>query len=107
MSTGAVEVAGSSAVESVELIKAHRRTVWQVIRGNPLALAGAVVVGLWVLLAIAAPLVTPYDPISSQDAYNTLAPPTTAHLLGTDDNGRDLLSRLAYGGRASLGIGVV
>ncbi len=107
MSIGAVEVAGSIAVESVDLVKTRRRTVWQVIRGNPLALAGAIVVGLWVLLAIAAPLVTRYDPISAQDAYNTLAPPSAAHLLGTDDNGRDVLSRLAYGGRASLGIGVV
>jgi ABC-type dipeptide/oligopeptide/nickel transport system permease subunit len=107
MSTGAVEIAVGSAVESVELIKTRRRTMWQVIRGNPLALAGAVVVGLWVLLAIAAPLVTRYDPISSQDAYNTLAPPTAAHWLGTDDNGRDVFSRLAYGGRASLGIGVI
>lgn len=84
-----------------------RRGAWRVIARNPLALAGMVIVVLWVLLALLAPLVTRYDPITSQDAYNTLASPSSAHWLGTDDTGRDQLSRLAYGGRASLGIGVV
>lgn len=90
-----------------ELVAAPRPRLWRVLARNPLALAGGVVVALWLLLAIAAPLVTPYDPITSQDAYNTLAPPAAHHLLGTDANGRDVLSRLAYGGRASLGVGVV
>ncbi len=105
--TSAVEVTGGPGMlEAAELV-VQRRRVWHVIARNPLALTGAVVVGLWLLLAIAAPLVTPYDPISSQDAYNTLAPPSLHHLLGTDDTGRDVLSRLAFGGRASLGVGVV
>ncbi|HVA89541.1 MAG TPA: ABC transporter permease [Chloroflexota bacterium] len=84
-----------------------QRRAWKIIARNPLAMAGLAIVILWVLLAIFAPLVTRYDPITSQDAYHTLAAPTAAHWLGTDDTGRDVLSRLAYGGRASLGIGVV
>lgn len=104
---GATAVELTVGAESGDLITAQRRGLWRVILRNRLAVAGAIVVGFWLLLAIAAPLVTPYDPITSQDAYNTLAPPAAAHLLGTDENGRDLLSRLAYGGRASLGVGVI
>jgi peptide/nickel transport system permease protein len=92
--------------ETAETVLTTRGRLRRVLLRNRLALAGAVVVLLWVLLAIAAPWVTKYDPISSQDAYNTLAAPSATHLLGTDDTGRDVLSRLAYGGRASLGIGV-
>jgi len=87
--------------------QSSRRRAWRIIARNRLAMVGLVIVVLWVLLAILAPLVTRYDPITSQDAYHTLAGPTAAHWLGTDDTGRDVLSRLAYGGRASLGIGVL
>ncbi len=54
-----------------------------------------------VLMAIFAPLVAPYDPLK-QDIPNRLASPSSAHWLGTDDIGRDVLSRLLYGARASL-----
>jgi peptide/nickel transport system permease protein len=108
MGASAVEIAGDTgAVEEAGLITSRRPRLWRVILRNPLATAGAVVVALWLLLAVAAPLVTPYDPITSQDAYNTLAAPSAHHLLGTDDTGRDVFSRVAFGGRASLGVGVV
>ena len=84
----------------------HRPPLWRLILRSRLALLGLLVVCFWVGLAVCAPLVTPYDPLTSQDAYNTLAPPSGAHWLGTDDTGRDVLSRLAFGGRNSLGIGV-
>ena len=60
----------------------------------------AVLVG-FVLLAIVAPLVAPYDPTATSFA-NTLAPPSPEHWLGTDEAGRDTLSRLMYGARTSL-----
>ncbi len=107
MGANAVELAGGPPDGLVEPAEAsRRRPLWRVILRDRLALIGAIIVGLWLVLAVAAPLVTRYDPIASQDAYNTLAGPSAAHLLGTDATGRDALSRLAFGARASLGIGV-
>ena len=99
-------VGGTGPIETAEDITPRQRRLWQIILRNRLAVAGGVIVLLWIIAAIAAPILTRYDPVTWQDSYHTLAPPSTAHLLGTDDNGRDVLSRLLYGGRASLGIGV-
>lgn len=66
---------------------------------------GAVIVVVFVLVGAFAPLLAPYDPIAI-DLTNTLQPPSAAHLLGTDDSGRDVLSRLIYGTRISLTIGI-
>ncbi|HEY3110866.1 MAG TPA: ABC transporter permease, partial [Chloroflexota bacterium] len=68
-------------------------------------------VGLAILLALllcaaTADLIAPYDPLK-QDLYASFGPPTLAHLLGTDDLGRDVLSRIIYGSRISLQAGVV
>ncbi len=76
------------------------------LRRNRAAMAGLVVVGLLVLLALFAPLIAPADPIA-QDLDIRLLPPTREHWLGTDDLGRDLLSRIIYGGRVSLTVGLV
>ncbi len=73
---------------------------------NRMALVGGCVVVLFVVVALAAPLLAPYDPVQS----NWLAvrkPPSAVHWLGTDDLGRDILSRLIWGARASLLAGVV
>lgn len=67
---------------------------------------GAFIVGALVLAAIAAPIVAPYDP-SAQDLDNRYAPPSQAHLMGTDPFGRDILSRIVWGTRISLAVGVV
>lgn len=69
----------------------------------------AVAVGILLVLvgiAIAAPLLAPKDP-SAIDPFNTLAHPSSAHLLGSDENGRDTLSRLIYGSRVSLIVGLI
>ncbi|SDT11344.1 ABC transporter permease [Jiangella sp. DSM 45060] len=63
------------------------------------------IVALLVLAAVAAPLLAPYEP-NAQDLRNTLQPPGGGHLLGTDDFGRDQLSRLFYALRSSLFIGL-
>ncbi len=65
---------------------------------------GLVIVGIMLLLAILAPVLTPYDPIQ-QDLQHTLQPPSSAHWLGTDKLGRDVLARLLYGARVDLRIG--
>lgn len=73
---------------------------------NKLAAASAAAIVLIVLAAVFAPLIAPYDP-NAMDLKNTLMAPSSAHLLGTDESGRDVLSRILYGARVSLVIGIV
>lgn len=75
------------------------------LRRAPLGFAGALLLATFALVAIAAPLIAPYDPLSI-DVSNGLAAPSWTHLLGTDHLGRDVLSRLLFGARASLGAAV-
>jgi glutathione transport system permease protein len=82
------------------------RDAWARLRRNRFAVAGGVVAILLTLLAIAAPLVAPYDPIA-QDYDHLLQGPSRQHLMGTDNFGRDILSRIIYGGRISLSVGVL
>lgn len=79
---------------------------WRRLRRNRAALAGLLLVGFFAVLAVLAPVAAPYDPIS-QDLDARLLPPSRQHWLGTDDLGRDLLSRIIYGGRVSLMVGIV
>jgi peptide/nickel transport system permease protein len=74
---------------------------------HPSAMAGLVIIGLLILLAVFAPLLAPHPP-DIQNLPNRLAPPgSPGHPLGTDELGRDMLSRLLYGARISLAIGVI
>jgi len=70
-----------------------------------LALVGAILLIVLLLSAIFGPTLAPYDP-ELQDLFNITQPPSTAHWLGTDELGRDLLSRLLIGGRISLAVGL-
>lgn len=74
-------------------------------RENKLAVASAVVIILIALAAIFAPLVAPYDP-TAQDLTNRLQGMSWQHIFGTDQLGRDVLSRMIYGARISLCIGI-
>jgi peptide/nickel transport system permease protein len=74
-------------------------------RRSHVGLVGAVLVCAFLLVAALAPLLSPYDPISA-DFANVLSPPTRAHLFGTDDIGRDILSRVIHGSRISLQAGL-
>jgi peptide/nickel transport system permease protein len=67
-------------------------------------MAGIVVVGLLVLVAVLAPVLAPYDPIA-QHLTDVLQPPSAAHWLGTDKFGRDVLSRLIWGAQVDLRVG--
>jgi peptide/nickel transport system permease protein len=73
---------------------------------NKLSVIGAVVVFALITISLLAPVIAPYDP-TSIDVYNVLSPPDKAHLLGTDELGRDLLSRIIWGSRVSLKVGFV
>jgi peptide/nickel transport system permease protein len=71
-----------------------------------LAGVGGAIVGAVVLAALLGPLVAPYSP-TQQDVRNILKPPAVAHLLGTDELGRDTLTRVLYGAQVSLQVGVL
>jgi peptide/nickel transport system permease protein len=73
---------------------------------NPTLLVGLSLLGLIVLAALCAPLLTSYDPIE-QDLGNALADPGGEHLLGTDQLGRDVWARLLYGARVDLRVGAL
>jgi peptide/nickel transport system permease protein len=81
-----------------------RRTVMQFCSHRPLGAAGAAIIVLMILCAIAAPVITPYHPLETDFAAQ-LTPPNVQHWLGTDAFGRDLLSRLMYGSRTALLVG--
>jgi peptide/nickel transport system permease protein len=80
--------------------------VWRRFRRSGGALAGAAIVALIALLALAATLVAPSDPLAQQIATGAQAPSAT-HLFGTDKLGRDVFSRVVYGARISIRIGFV
>ena len=73
---------------------------------RPAAALGLIVVVLFVVVALAAPLLAPYDPLATSWSAIRRAP-SAAHWMGTDENGRDMLSRIVWGARASLLAGVV
>ncbi len=81
----------------------YRPGLFETIARDKKALVGAIVLVLFALAAITAPLIAPYDP-NAMD-YEMIVAPSWAHLLGTDDLGRDLLSRLIYGAQVSLFVG--
>jgi peptide/nickel transport system permease protein len=81
----------------------RRVSAWFYFWHNPLALLGLGVLVFMIIVAVAAPVVAPFDP--DEISYDFLAPPSREHLLGTDDVGRDVLSRLIYASRVSLSVG--
>ncbi len=76
------------------------------LRNNPLALAGILIFVSAVLISIFAPFIAPYEPLE-QDIVNRLQGPSVDHWFGTDQLGRDIFSRVLYGGRLSLPAGIM
>ena len=81
------------------------RDAWRRLTRNKLGMGGLVVICLLLLVAVFADLLAPYDPARLFPGQS-YAPPSAAHWLGTDDVGRDVLSRLVHGARVSLAVGV-
>lgn len=73
------------------------------LRGNHIALIGLIIVVVYCVLALLAPLLSPYDPVD-MDFFAILQGPDRTHLLGTDEFGRDILSRLLYGARSTVAV---
>jgi peptide/nickel transport system permease protein len=81
--------------------RARRWTVLRQAARTRLGPLGVVVMLVAIVVALSAPVISPYDPLK-QDLGNTLARPDRAHLMGTDNVGRDVLSRMVWGTRVSL-----
>jgi len=76
------------------------------LRRNRAAMLGLFLIGLFVFVAVAAPIIAPYSPTTGR-IVDKFKPPSTAHLLGTDLQGRDILSRIIWGARSSLWVAVL
>ena len=89
-----------------ETIESPGRRAWRRLKKRKGAMFGLGVVGIMVALAILAPWIAPYDPIKQSWSVVRKAP-SALHWLGTDEVGRDLLSRILFGARASLSAGLI
>src|ERR1700730_1274610 len=94
-----------AAIRSDELESPSRRALRRLFKRKG-AVIGLVVIATFLLLAVFAPLVTPYDPIATSWTLVRKAP-SAQHWFGTDDLGRDTLTRVIFGARASLMAGLI
>jgi peptide/nickel transport system permease protein len=108
--TSGIQDAALASETMFEQIPYEARTMsqmaWRAFRRHKPAMIGLAIILLLVFGAIFAPVISPYDPNAS-DLDHMLAAPSSKHLMGTDELGRDLLTRILYGGRVSLSIGVM
>jgi peptide/nickel transport system permease protein len=84
----------------------RRQQAWAVLRRQKLAMAGVIIVGLFLVIAVLGPKIAPYDPLR-QTIKERFSPPSQAHWLGQDEFGRDILSRLLNGAWISCEVGVL
>jgi peptide/nickel transport system permease protein len=96
---------GDEAWEEAPPPYSEAKRMLSVFFGRPLPVAGLICIVFLIVLAVFAPLIAPYDPYK-MDILHKLQAPSHEHLLGTDSLGRDTLSRIIYGTRTSLVIGV-
>ncbi len=85
--------------------QSYYRVSWQILKKNKLAMVCLVIIILIVLAAIFAPFLTPYDP-NINDMPNRFLAPCADHIMGTDEYGRDIFTRILYGCRISLSVGI-
>lgn len=109
MTDESIHVADATAVlphSSSTRANEYRRLLRKLIWTRKSSGVGAVIVLLFLFIALAAPIISPFDP-ADQDLTNRYSPPNSENLFGTDNFGRDLLSRIIWGARISLVVGVV
>ncbi len=95
---------GNTALPGKQLIS-QRQRAWRSFRNNKSALVGLVMIITLVIVALFAPWVAPHDPLD-QSIINKFAAPSSDNLLGTDNYGRDVFSRIVYGTRVALEVGI-
>ncbi|MBW4083646.1 ABC transporter permease [Paenibacillus sp. S150] len=91
---------------SRRLRKEQRLLTFLRLRSNHALLIGSIILAILIILGIVGPLLTPYDPFAMK-VVDRLKPPSATHWFGTDEFGRDLLTRVLYGARVSISIGLV
>lgn len=97
-----------ASTEDAPLGKSPLQMARRRFRANGLAVGSLYAIGLLYVIAILAPLLAPYDPSAIENVLDTrYLPPSSAHWFGTDEFGRDLLSRALYGARVSLSVGLL
>jgi peptide/nickel transport system permease protein len=84
----------------------QRTRAWRLLAGNPVTVLSALVLGAVVIIAVTASFITPYG-VNDVDVPQALRPPSGAHWMGTDELGRDVLSRVLMGVQASMKVAVV
>lgn len=89
-----------------KLKKEHRALRIRRFKSNYALIIGAVIFLFYVLMAVAGPFLAPYDPYE-MNVVDRLKPPGAEHWLGTDEFGRDLMTRIVYGARVSLSVGLI
>ncbi|MBI5213185.1 MAG: ABC transporter permease [Nitrospirae bacterium] len=82
------------------------KIIWHRFKKNPLSVTGLAIILSLAAVALFAPVLSPHEP-TKIDVYNVLSPPSSNHPFGTDELGRDLLSRMIWGSRASLKVGFI
>jgi len=103
---GASQTIGQILMDGAGMKRARRSRFWTALRRNRLALVGLVIVAIGTIAAIGANALAPYDPVQIS-ARARLVGPSMSHLMGTDNLGRDTLSRVLYGVRMSVVIAVL
>ena len=103
-SFGLNALSGKKEKEKEEVPESWGKITWRRFCKNKVAVWSLVLFGAIILMAVLAPLISPFDPAQTTGAFDE--GPSAAHLLGTDDVGRDVLSRLIYGSQVSLIVGI-
>jgi peptide/nickel transport system permease protein len=102
VTTAPIPTGAAAPAETVS----RTRLLWLTLRRKPLGAASAALILLLVLAAILANVIAPYDPLETHPEIR-LSPPSRDHFFGTDDIGRDVFSRIIYGSRISLWVGLL
>lgn len=94
----------TAPVIQAEKVSGPWHDAWRAFRKNKIAMAGLIMIIFFILIALLAPVIAPYD-YKAQELADRLKPPSSEHWFGTDDLGRDLFTRVLYGARISLWVG--
>jgi peptide/nickel transport system permease protein len=91
---------------AVDTLPKRPNALWQFIKAQPFGMAGLLIILLYVVFAFGAAWISPYNP-EEIDFTGMLSPPSAVHWFGTDQYGRDVFSRIVYGSRTALAVGIL
>jgi peptide/nickel transport system permease protein len=94
------------ATTAVDTLPKRPNAIWQFIKAQPVGIAGLFMILIYVLFAFGAAYISPFNP-EEIDFAGMLSPPSATHWFGTDQYGRDVFSRIVYGSRTALAVGIL